>query len=414
MTKARDRLTALMVRSLNEPGLYHDGAGLYLQVARGGSKSWIYRYTLHKRTRDMGLGSAGTFTLAEARARAQKHRQLLADGIDPIFHRQNEIAAIAAEQAKVERLAHRFDECAHQYHRQNASDWKNAKHADQWINTLTTYAFPHFGSKPVGDIGIDDIRAALMPIWTAKAETASRVLQRVRTVINYATAMGYCDGIDSERWEQLKHTLPKNKRQREVEHHASCPHAQTGALLRQVAHGPCTPAVRLAFAFIVLRAARSGEVRGATWEEIDTQRRLWVIPKQRMKAGREHAVPLSDAAWDLLEQAKALQSNPDHPAGLIFPNPKGKPFSDMTFTQLLRRMQQPYTMHGFRASFRTWGAETGHYEHEMLEIALSHIVGDATVRAYQRSDVVEKRRELMQEWADYLGLSASFTPPVQS
>ena len=146
MTKARDRLTALMVRSLNEPGLYHDGAGLYLQVARGGSKSWIYRYTLHKRTRDMGLGSAGTFTLAEARARAQKHRQLLADGIDPIFHRQNEIAAIAAEQAKVERLAHRFDECAHQYHRQNASDWKNAKHVDQWINTLTTYAFPHLAA----------------------------------------------------------------------------------------------------------------------------------------------------------------------------------------------------------------------------------------------------------------------------
>ena len=166
MTKARDRLTALVVRSLNEPGLYHDGAGLYLQVARGGSKSWIYRYTLHKRTRDMGLGSAGTFTLAEARARAQKHRQLLADGIDPIFHRQNEIAAIAAEQAKVERLAHRFDECARQYHRQNASDWKNAKHADQWINTLTTYAFPHFGSKHVGYIGIEDIRAALMPIWT--------------------------------------------------------------------------------------------------------------------------------------------------------------------------------------------------------------------------------------------------------
>jgi integrase len=205
--------------------------------------------------------------------------------------------------------------------------------------------------------------------------------------------------------------LPKNTKARAVEHHASCPHEQVGALLEQVRKSRSSDSVKWAFEFIVLTAARSGEVRGAVWEEIDAKTKTWTIPKERMKAGREHSVPLSQAAWDVLQQARGLWTDGTEPAGLIFPGTKNKPISDMTLTQLLRRMQQPYTVHGFRASFRTWGADIAHYEHDMLEIALSHIVGDATVRAYHRSDMVEKRRRLMGEWAMYLQDKSSVAAP---
>ncbi len=215
-------------------------------------------------------------------------------------------------------------------------------------------------------------------------------------------ARDYCVGLDSEQWDQLKKALPKNTKARAVEHHASCPHEQVGALLEQVRKSRSSGSVKWAFEFIVLTAARSGEVRGAVWEEIDAKTKTWTIPKERMKAGREHSVPLSQAAWDVLQQARGGWPDGTEPTGLIFPGTKNKPISDMTLTQLLRRMQQPYTVHGFRASFRTWGADIAHYEHDMLEIALSHIVGDATVRAYHRSDMVEKRRKLMAEWAAYL------------
>lgn len=412
-SKARDRLSAVAVRNLKEPGYYHDGAGLYLQVAVSGSKSWIFRYTLNKKTREMGLGSFNAFSLAEARERAHKCRQSLAEGVDPMVLRQaarDAAVAAAAEHAKSSRT---FEQCAKEYHQENAGDWKNAKHRDQWINTLTTYAFPHFGRLPIGAVSLDHMRSALLPIWKTKPETASRVLQRIRTVINYAAAMGYANGLDSERWDQLKHTLPKNSRLREVEHHASCPYDQVGALLKQIRGGTSSPLVKLAFDFIVLTAARSGEVRGANWNEIDLERRLWTIPKERMKAGKEHTVPLSQGAYEVLQQARTadVEITPDgHPQGLIFPNTKGQAFSDMTFTQLLRRQKAPYTMHGFRASFRTWGAEVAHYEYELLEHALAHVVGDATARAYQRSDMLEKRRGLMEQWADFTAQSSTAQP----
>jgi len=385
------------------PGYYLDGHGLYLQVAAGGSRSWIFRYTLNKKTREMGLGSVDDFTLSEARERARQYRQIIADGRDPIAYRDAERLKHLEVQAETVRQNRTFRECANEYHRDNADDWKNAKHAAQWINTLTTYAFPKFGNLPVGQVSREHIREALLPIWKTKAETASRVLQRIRTVINYAAAMGYCAGLDSESWDQLKKALPKNSKQREVEHHASCPHSQVGALVRAVREGTSSEAVKLAFEFIVLTAARSGEVRFAAWEEIDPTNRCWIIPKERMKANRQHTVPLSDTAWTVLTEARQRRFHEDESAtGLIFPNLQGSELSDMTFTQLLRRMGVDYTMHGFRASFRTWGADIAHHEHDMLEVALSHVVGDATVRAYHRSDMVEKRRRLMQEWADHL------------
>jgi integrase len=405
-SRARNRLTAVAVRNLDEAGYHHDGGGLYLQVSPTKTKSWVLRYTLNKSVRYMGLGSAADWTLAEARERAHKYRQLLADGIDPQTFREQERLHRTAQETEASRLRRTFAECAKEYHEANADDWKNAKHKDQWINTLTTYAFPVFGKTPMSQLTRDQIRAALLPIWKTKAETASRVMQRIRTVVNYGAAMGYSNGLDSEQWDQLKKTLPKNSKQLAGEQHPSCPYGQVGALLHAVMHGTSSDAVKLAFAFIVLTAARSGEVRFAVWEEIDLDARMWTIPKERMKGDRVHTVPLSKAALSILTRAKELRpelfTGKNKPTGLIFTNVNGGAFSDMTFTQVLRRMKVEHTMHGFRASFRTWGAAITTYEHEMLEFALAHVVGDKTVRAYQRSDMVEKRHQLMQDWADYI------------
>lgn len=381
------------------PGYYLDGHGLYLQVAAGGSRSWVLRYTLNKKTREMGLGSLDDFGLAKARERAQQFRQLLADGIDPIEHRQQTRAAqskVAFERAQQRKT---FSECAHEYHRAHADNWKNAKHGDQWINTLTTYAFPYFGKLPAGEVAKPHILAALSPIWKTKAETASRLLQRIRVVLNYAAAKDYGPGLDSEFWEQVKLALGANDRARKVEHHSSCPYPNVGALLAMVQAGTASPLVKLAFEFTVLTAARSGEVRGARWSELDAGHTSWTIPAERMKASREHRVPLPARAKAVLKAARAAQSGD---SDLIFPSTQHKPLSDMVFTQLLRRLSLPYTMHGFRASFRTWGMEATNYPDEMLEFALAHVVGDQTVRAYARSDMVTKRRQLMQDWADHL------------
>lgn len=403
MTKQK-LLSDPAVKAKNKaPGYYLDGHGLYLQVALGGSRSWILRYTLNKKTREMGMGSVDDFTLAEARERARQYRQIIADGRDPIEHRQTELSQRMSAALQAAKLSRTFAECAKEYHKANADDWKNVKHAAQWINTLTTYAFPQIGKLPVGDVNRDHIRDVLLPIWKTKAETASRVFQRIRTVINYGAAIGYCAGLDSEEWLQLKEALPKNKKQREVEHHESCPHEQVGAVINNVRHGTSNERIKLALEFIVLTAARTGEVRGAVWEEIQSSNKIWAIPEKRMKAGVAHTVPLPDAAWSILETARQWQSDPAKPTGLIFPGSQGKQVSDMTFTQIMRRMGLTYTVHGFRASFRTWGADIAHYEHEMLEIAIAHQIGDAkTTRAYHRSDMLEKRRQLMRDWADYI------------
>lgn len=405
-SRARNRLTAVSVRNMVEIGYHHDGGGLYLQNSATKTKSWVLRYTLDKRVRYMGLGSANDWTLAEARERAHKYRQLLTDGIDPLTFREQERLHRVAQEKEATRLNRTFKECAFEYHKANAEDWKNAKHKDQWINTLTTYAFPTFGNTALSLLTRDQIRDALKPIWKTKAETASRVLQRIRTVVNYGAAMGYCNGLDSEQWDQLRISLPKNSKELAGSHHASCPYDQVGAVLRTVMGGSSSESVKCAFAFIVLTAARSGEVRSAVWEEIDFKAGLWTIPKDRMKSDRQHTVPLSEAALVVLKRAKEirpeLHAENSKPIGLIFPNGNGVALSDMTFTQVLRRLSVDHTMHGFRASFRTWGANIAHYEHDMLEFALAHVVGDKTTQAYLRSDMVEKRRNLMHEWANYI------------
>lgn len=401
-------LTDAATRSKSKtPGFYLDGRGLYLQVAPGGSRSWVLRYAMDGRTREMGLGSLLDFGLAAARERAQAARLLIADGIDPIKQRRERRAAQVAEskQAISEQLQRvTFEQCAEECHRYQADEWKSAKHAAQWINTLRTYVFKRFGGLPVSEFDKAVVVQVLTPIWKEKAETASRVLQRMRTVLNYAAAKDYCAGKDSEFWEQVKLALGPNTRARQVEHHASCPYLEVADLLEKIEASSATQMVKLAFEFTVLTSARSAEAREANWTELDAHLSQWTLPSERMKAGKEHRVPLSGRAKAVLQAARALQKvegldGSANPRNLVFPNPSGKPYSDMVFTQLMRRLKLPYTMHGFRSSFRTWGQEATDYPHEMLEHALAHTVGDQTVRAYARSDMVAKRRQLMEDWA---------------
>lgn len=416
MLKNMTRHNLLTITNLRtkakKPGYHLDGRGLYLRVAPGGSQAWILRYTFLGRIRDMGLGSLADVSLARARERAQEYRIQIAEGIDPIQRREQKRGEIKVAALQLVQGSVTFKSCAEEYYKEHADDWKNAKHRAQWINTLTTYAFPHFGKLPIRDVGKHEMLKALTPIWREKAETADRLLQRIRKVINYGAAKDYCRGVDSEFWEQIRIALGANEKARKVEHHPSCPHPQIGALLAQVRTSTATPIVQLAFEFGVLTAARSGEIRGARWSEFDATLSNWTIPPERMKAGREHRVPLSRRATEVLRAARTLQAQREaeghtsaSDAGtndLVFPSPRGKTYSDMVFTQLLRRLEQPYTMHGFRATFRTWGMDNTQYPAEMLEFALAHLVGDQTVRAYARSNMVEKRRQLMEDWAAYI------------
>jgi integrase len=382
------------------PGYYLDGHGLYLQVNESGSRSWVLRYALSKTRREMGLGSVSDFGLAEARERARQARRLIAEGIDPIGARQQAKAERASVQQREKLERKTFEHCAREYVEQYSGDWKNAKHGKQWLSTLSTYVFPRFGDMRMADIQKADILRAISPIWTTKAETASRTLQRIRMVFNYAAAKDHLQAPDAEFWAQVKLALGGNTKAREVKHFKSCPHAQVGRVLEKIWASTATERVKIAFELAVLNASRSGEIRGACWSEFDKDFKGWVIPAERMKSGRPHRIPLSKRSQELLKRAAKLRTEAD--GDLIFPSASGRPFSDMVFTQLLRRIKEPFTMHGFRASFRTWGSEETQYSHEMLEFALAHVISDQTVRAYARSDMLEKRRELMDSWANYV------------
>jgi integrase len=384
------------VNAKKEPGYYLDGLGLYLQVSASGSKSWVLKYSLDKKAREMGLGSIADRTLSEARELARKYRQQLAEGIDPIEARKAQrLANLAAN-----RRRKTFEECAKEYHRMHASGWKNPKHADQWINTLTAYAFPMFGAKDVSNISKADILKSLEPIWQLKAETASRVKQRIRAVLDWAAARDYRIGHDPHLWDQVERSLPKTKSIKKVTHFASCPYSAVQATLQKIRNSSATDTVKDALEFTVLAAARSGEGRGARWDEIDFEGRRWIIPAERMKAKREHRVPLSSRAMQILEQRRKLAG--DSP--LIFASDRGKQLSDMVFTVLLRRESFDFTMHGFRSTFRDWAAEQTNFPREVCEAALAHTNQDATEAAYFRSDLFEKRRELMEAWATFCSM----------
>lgn len=384
MTVKTNMLTAAKVRAINEPGRYADGGTLYLLVAPGGSKSWVQRLTINGRRRDIGLGSCQLITLADARRKALENRLLVFNGGDP-----------TAEKRKANIPT--FQEAALKVHADLLPNWKNKAHGKQWIRTLETYAFPKLGSLPTDRVTPADVLGCILPIWNTKAETAKRVRQRIRQVMGWAVAHGYAPV--NTAGEAIDGALPKIRRK--VEHHRALPYSEVAEALAVADSSRASDAVKLAFRFLVLTAARTTEVRLAAWTEIDFERRLWTIPAERMKAAKDHRQPLSDAALAVLNEAKRLENR----SGLIFPSPQsGKELSNMAITKLLRDtgLAERATTHGFRASFRTWADEETSADYAAKELSLAHTVGNAVVQAYARGDLLAKRRRLMQQWANYL------------
>jgi integrase len=390
------RLTATAVRTMRTPGKYGDGNGLWLVVTTPERRSWSLRYMLRGKSREMTLGSVEHLSLAEARDKATDARRLLAQGIDPLDARRDGRAALVAKPAQVTTFA----EAANRYIAQNEAGWRNPKHRQQWRNTLTTYAFKEIGDMPVADVDTPAVLKVLTPIWTNLPETASRVRGRVEAVLDFARVQGWRDGSNPAVWRgHLALALPAKAKVRKVEHHAALDWGEMPVFMAELRQRDGIGARALEFA--ILTAARSGELRRALWSEIDTKTALWTVPAARMKAGRQHRAPLSNAALTLL-RGVAEGREDGAPDALVFPGMRPKrPLSDMSLTAVLRRMNRgDLTAHGFRSSFRDWAAETGHPA-DIAEAALAHTVGDKTVAAYQRGDLLERRRKLMTAWAKF-------------
>jgi integrase len=394
MPRKAKELSPLEVRRLTRPGRWSVGGtdGLALQVTHSGARSWVLRVAAGGRQREMGLGSFPTVTLAEARSKARQHRSLVKQGIDPIASRR-----AASSAASAERQAQRtFAEVAAQYISQHEKSWKNAKHQAQWAATLRTYAEPSIGKLLVRDIRAAHVIGVLEPIWTTKTETATRVRSRIELVLDYAAARGFREGLNPARWKgNLDAALPKASKVARVRHHAAVGVNEASSFMKRLRAQDGMGA--RALEFTVLTAARSGEVRGATWSEIDLPGAIWKIPAARMKSGREHRVPLAKPALKLLRSLPGDRPPEDH----IFPGMRG-PLSDMSLTAVLRRMGVSATAHGFRSTFRDWVSEYTEHSSEVAEMALSHAIGDKVEAAYRRGDLFEKRAALMTDWASFL------------
>jgi integrase len=428
MARLMERLTPLKVERLQEPGMHRDGGGLYLQVSLAGTKSWIFRYrpTGHVSkngrplSREMGLGQFPTFSLAEARTRARIQRQLFADGIDPIDARSAQRTRLRLEKAK----AITFAQCSDAYNKAHRAGCRNEKHAGQWETTVATYAAPIIGALPVQSIDTGLVMKVLeqevrdgadepaAPLWTARPETASRLRGRIESIISWATVRGYRDGENPARWRgHLDKLLPARAKVRKVEHHAALPYGELPVFLATLRTQGGIAA--RALEFTILTAARTGEAMGARWGELNLSDKVWVVPGDRMKAGKEHRVPLSDRAIEILSEMMPASDaentgEPVSQAGsisrqFVFPgNKTGLPLSGMAFLMLLRRMGRgDLTAHGFRSSFRNWAAERTSFPAEVAEMALAHVVASKVEAAYRRGDLFEKRRRLMDAWAEF-------------
>lgn len=371
-------LTARTVETAS-PGKHNDGDGLMLVVKGTGARSWVLRCQAFGRRRDIGLGSWPEVTLAVARQKALDTRRLMRDGGDPVAARRRAKASLFRDVA-VAAIAAKRD------------GWRNAKHAAQWTATLSTYAFPKLGSIDVRAIGVEEVLSALKPIWSEKPETASRLRQRIEAVLDYASAKGLRTGHNPARWRgHLDHLLPKPSKVKAVEHHAALDWRLIGSFMADLMQRDGTAARALAFA--ILTAARSGEIRGMRWSELDMEAAVWTVPASRMKGGREHRVPLSG-------RAVALLGAPGKPEHLVFEGDRpGRPLSDMSLTAVLRRMKRAETVHGFRSTFRDWAGEASNFPREVIEAALAHRLKDKAEAAYARGDLFTKRRSLMNEWA---------------
>lgn len=392
MVRALQRLTAKGVEKRREPGYYADGGNLWLQVSPAGTKSWIFRFTLNGRSREMGLGSLNAVSLAKAREKAADCRALLADGIDPIDARDGQRSQEALARAR----QRSFEKCAEAYVKAHRAKWRNKKHAAQWTNTLETYCGPVIGALPVADVDTGLVLRCLEPIWTEKHETATRLRQRIESILDWARARGYRTGDNPARWKgHLDKTLPAIPKKARVKHHAALPYADMGAFMKTL-RGQEGTAAR-ALEFVILTAARTAEVIGAQPEEFDLKKAVWTIPGARMKAGREHRVPLSPRALEIVRAQ--IELGGEH----LFPGLKnGMPLSNMAMLALLERMgRDDLTVHGFRSTFRDWAAESTSYPREVCEMALAHTVSDQVEAAYRRGDLFEKRHRLMVDWAKH-------------
>lgn len=392
MAHKLNKLTARTVATANQPGLYGDGGGLYLRVGRGGAKSWCLRYMLDGKAREMGLGGLTKVGLADARKRAATQRLLLVDKIDPLTQRETENSAKKIETAR----SMTFDQCAKAYIETYRAGWRNAKHTQQWMNTLGTYVYPVLGSVAVADVDVAMVMKILQPIWSVKPETAGRVRGRIEAVLDWAKARGFRTGENPARWRgHLSKLLPARSKVRAVKHHAALSYRAIGAFMADL-RGREGAAVA-ALEFLILTAARTSEVIGARWPEVDFGACIWTVPGARMKSGREHRVPLTTAAIAVLKRMKGQDEE------FLFAGTKsGQGLSNMALLKVLERMDRgDLTAHGFRSTFKTWATERTNFPRELAEAALAHVVGDKTEVAYQRGDMLEKRRRLMDAWAEF-------------
>lgn len=389
--KPEKALTAKFVESAKEPGKYFDGHGLFLRVQPNGARQWVQRITIRGKRCELGLGNPSLVLLAEARQQALANRKLSVSGGDPIRAKKEADAVLT------------FEEAARKVHALHLPTWRNAKHGQQFLSTLETYTFPRLGKLKVGDVTTADVLAVLTPIWTDKPETAARVRQRIGAVMKWAVAQGWRQDNPAN---SIAQALPKRDRSL-IEHRKALTYAQVADCLAVVQTSAAGVSTKLALEFLVLTATRSGEARGATWAEIDLGANpVWTIPAGRMKAKREHRVPLSARAVDILRHAKALSDG----SGLVFPGTKsGNVLSDKTLSSLVKELEFDADIHGFRMSFRTWAQERTNFPREVAEAALAHTIKDKAEAAYARSDLFEKRRKMMEAWAAYIAVKAGET-----
>lgn len=393
MPKVAKELSAIEVKRLTTSGFYFVGgvSGLMLQVAKGGSRSWILRARVGDKRRDIGLGGYPEVSLALARDRASEEKELIRQGIDPVEQKRATRARLISEQRKTIT----FDDAADTVHETKSKEFKNEKYKAQWISAIRMYASPIIGKKPISEIDLHDIKAVLTPIWETKTDTAKKLRGNIETILAWATVNEYRKGENPARWQgYLDQILPKPSKIRKVKHFKAMPIDNMPVFMLDLRKQEGIGARALEFS--ILTAARSGEVRGAIWDEIDLNAKVWTIPAGRMKGGKEHRAPLSDEAVQLLQNMPRLGTD------IVFPSPRNGMLSDMTLSAVLKRMNLDCVPHGFRSTFRDWASERTHYPRDVAEMALAHTIKNKTEAAYRREDLLPKRALMMQDWADYI------------
>jgi integrase len=380
--RAEKALSAAFVRTASKPGKYTDGHGLFLKVDASGAKRWVQRIVIRGKRSEIGMGSASLVSLAEARERALENRKLARAGGDPLQAKRASEALLT------------FEEASRKVHKIHEPTWRNKKHAAQFLSTLEAYTFPRIGRIKVSDVTTADVLAVLQPIWLEKPETARRVRQRIGTVMKWAVANGWRQDNPADAIAQA---LPKQDKTQA--HRKALPYSKVPEFLDALKASDAGEATKLALELVILTASRSGEVRLAEWSEVDLDQAIWTRPAHRMKSKKEHRVPLSTRAVELLSQARKLGTG----EGLVFPGTKyGKPLSDMTLSKRTKALGYNVDVHGFRTSFKTWAQERTNFPKDVSEAALAHVVKDKAEAAYARSDFFEKRRVLMEVWETYI------------